>query len=259
MADVSGIDFINLLDAVLDLLKALNLFAYSQGTMEAALVEAQGATWVGGGAANHAKALSDQLVFMTRTENAVRTAVEVIRLQNPAAGARLKDILQTNVFARTSNIRAALSQTLTSANSLRQTDPSRLSGVTFFEGGAGSNVARTVNSLPSEQLKTMALRSQLAPGVEPTVMPSAAQAEQQTMSLIRQMPVTADDIKNNIKTITGGFIAAVRLWVSQFLSNLSAALRLAMIAAEEALVAFGSRLTTPFIIIGHPWGEPIEA
>ena len=65
------------------------------------------------------------------------------------------------------------------------------------------------------------------------------------------------DIRNNIKTVMGGFIAAVRIWVSEFLASVSAALRLSMIVAEEALINFGSRLTTPIILIGSPWAEPM--
>jgi hypothetical protein len=259
MADPSAIDFVTLLEAVFNIVDALDGFKYNQGTMQAALIEAQGAVWAKNGTMDHATKLSQFLVNLTRLENASKVVVETIRLQSPAAGARLKDIMQDTVFKQTNNIKAAINQTLQTANTLRQTDPNRLRGVTFFEGGAGTNVARTVSSLPSEQLKTMAVQNQLAPGVQPTVLPNSVPAGQQTMSLIRQMPITAEDIKNNIKTITGGFIAAIRLWVSQFLSTMSAALRLAMIAAEEALINFGSRLTTPIIIIGKPWGEPITA
>jgi hypothetical protein len=73
------------------------------------------------------------------------------------------------------------------------------------------------------------------------------------------MPVTAEDIRKNISQIVTGFIAAIRLWVSQYITQAGAVARLAMIAIEEALVAFGSRLTTPIIIIGKPWGEPTVA
>jgi hypothetical protein len=256
MADPSGADFVNLLNAVLDILDALDAFKYNQGTMEAALIEAQGATWAKNGVMNHATKLSQFLVNLTRLEDAAKVSVNAIRVQNPAAGARLKDILQNNVFRQTNTIKAAINQTLSTSNTLRQTNPERFKDVTFFEGGAGTNVSRTASSLPSEQLKTMALRNQLATGVKPTLLPEDMEEEQRTISLIRQMPVTAEDIKNNIKQITGGFIAAVRLWVSQFMASVNAALRLAMIAAEEAIVGFGSRLTSPVIFINAPWRLP---
>ncbi|QBY55464.1 hypothetical protein [Cupriavidus oxalaticus] len=248
-----------LLDRLLDLMEALDGFGWTQGKHEAALVEAQGAQWVKGGGGNHLQSLIEYRNRIVRLEGGVKGVVETIRVANPAASQRLKDILSANLFNRTNAIKAAIDQTETTVRSLRQTDPNRFVGVKFFEGGAGTNVGRTVSSLPSEQLKTMAIRSQLRQGVEPTLLPRTQPAAERTISLIRQMPVSAEDVRRNISQMVAGFLAAVRVWMSQMLSQASAAARLAMIGIEEALVGFGSRLTTPVILIGKPWGEPIQS
>jgi uncharacterized membrane protein len=105
-------------------------------------------------------------------------------------------------------------------------------------------------------MKTPQIQSQLRAGVDASIIPRAHPLAQRTLSLIRQLPVTFEDLRRNIAQITGAILAAVRLWVSQFLAIAGAAARAAMFALEEALVALGSRLTTPFIFIGTPWRQP---
>jgi hypothetical protein len=44
--------------------------------------------------------------------------------------------------------------------------------------------------------------------------------------------------------------------MSQTMAAANAALRAGMLLIEEAIVEMGSRLTTPIIIIGNPFGQP---
>ncbi|MFC2253346.1 hypothetical protein ACETRX_27140 [Labrys portucalensis] len=256
MTEVPIVDFMKLFDSISALLNQLARGQFLRGTFEAALVEAQGATWVGGSTGNHLKELTDARAMLVNTEQGIRKIVDIIGFQSPQVSARLSRILDDNLFNRTGQLRTAITETETLAAELKVSNGTRFQGVQFFEGGPGGNVARTLSSLPSEQLKTPALQSQLRQGVDATLLPRAHPLAQRTMEALRQMPVTFEDIKQNVGKITTSLIGAIRLWMSQFMQQAGAAARLAMVALEQALVSFGSRLTTPLILIGRPWGEP---
>lgn len=248
--------YIDLLNGVIELLTRMSRGSFLQGSYEATLIEAQGAEWVAGGARDHLTKIIEARNMIVNGETNIKNIVNLIRAQNIAAGDKLKEVLEQNLFRHTRLLKDTITQTEQMANNLRQTDPNRLQGVKFFEGGAGGNVARTVSSLPSEQMKQPFIQSQLRPGVERSIVPQAHPMAQRTISLIRQLPVTFEDIRRNIVQITAGLLAAIRLWVSQFLAQASAVARLAMFTLEQALVRFGSRPTMPILFIGGSWRLP---
>lgn len=247
----------DLLDAIIILLTRMTRGAFLQGSHEAALIEAQGAQWVSGGASDHLTKIVQARASLVNSENVIKNIIDLIRAQNPAAATRLKDVLEQNLFRHSRVLKEAIDQTEKMAIDLRNSDPRRLEGVKFFEGGAGGNVARTVSSLPSEQLKTPALQSQLRAGVEPSIVPRTHPQAQRTIALIRQLPATFEEIRKNITQITASLLAAIRLWVSQFVAQASATARLAIALLEESLVTIGSKLTTPLIFINtSSWRLP---
>jgi hypothetical protein len=247
--------FAELLEVITRMLNIFTRGAFLQGTYEAAIVEAQGATWVGGGARDHLTELVEIRQALLTLEQQITMIVNQLGL-NAASGGRLNEILENNLFKFSRTFRDIITQTESLCAQLRTTDATRLQGVSFFEGGAGPNVQRTVGSLPSQQLQQTFMRSQLAPGVEPTIVRSGQPAFQQVLNSIRTLPVTFDDLKRNVQQITGSLIAAIRLWMSQTMAAANAALRAGMLLIEEAIVEMGSRLTTPIIIIGNPFGQP---
>jgi hypothetical protein len=255
MAGIPAEIYVDLLEGVVDLLNMMTKGAFLQGTHEAALVEAQGAGWVGG-SGNHLNDIVQARNAIVNKEEVIKKILTLIRGQNPAAAARLKDLLEQNLFRHSRVLKDTITQTEQMALQLRTTEGQRLAGVKFFEGGGGANVGRTVASLPSEQLKTPALQSQLRAGVEPSIVPRAHPLAQRTVGLIRQLPVTFEDVKRNIAQITGSILTAIRIWVSEFVAQASAAARVAMFALEAALVRFGSSLSTPLIFIGGSWRQP---
>jgi hypothetical protein len=115
------------------------------------------------------------------------------------------------------------------------------------QGGLGPEIGRTSQALVSNQLTAMA-RQLEERGIEPRLIPSTQSAAQSVMASIRQLPLDGREAGQKLAAA----IASIRLLVHQTAVRAAvigrARLVAVMLGIEEALVAFGSRLTTPILI-----------
>ncbi|MBV9174339.1 MAG: hypothetical protein JOZ81_30125 [Chloroflexi bacterium] len=133
------------------------------------------------------------------------------------------------------------------ATALRQTDATRLQGVVLGQGGLGPEIGRTPQALVSNQLNAMS--SQLtARGIEPRLIPAARTSLQSVLASIRQLPIDGKDAAAKLSAA----LASMRVLLSQTIARASLVGRARLIATllgiQNALISFGSRLTTPIII-----------
>jgi hypothetical protein len=237
-----------LAQALLNLLQILDGRSHGifRGTCEAALAEAQGAQ-IGPGGFNHLQSLRNTLSVVTTRQDALENAINRIASIDPGLSLRVRQMLSP-LLNQSSQVVETLEETEQMAVDLGRTNPTRLSGVIFGQGGMGPEIARDSRALITTQMQQTA--SQLmGRGIEPRLIPDIQSGGTQLLDKIRQLPTTLDDcIRNLIATIT-----AIRLAVQQAAVQAGrvglAVLGDALLAIGEALAALGSRLVNMLLII----------
>jgi hypothetical protein len=119
--------------------------------------------------------------------------------------------------------------------------------VVLGQGGLGPEIGRTSQALVSNQLTAMA-RQLEERGIEPRLIPQSQGAAQSVLASIRQLPLDGREAGQKLAAA----IASIRLFARQTAVRAAiigrARLVAVMVGIEEALVAFGSRLSTPIVI-----------
>lgn len=235
-------------DALLRLLLILNGSSHGifRGTCEAALAEAQGAQ-IGPGGFDHLQSLRNTLAAITTRQDALENAINQAGTIDSGLAQKIRQILSP-LLNQSSQVRATLQQTEQMAVELERTDPTRLEGVIFGQGGLGPEIARDSRALITTQLQQSA--SQLsARGIEPRLIPSMQSGATFLMDRIRQLPTTLDDATRNLLAT----ITAIRIAVQQAAIQAGrvglAILSDAFTAIGTVLVDIGSRFTTLPIFI----------
>ncbi len=226
-----------------------------QGTHEAVLAEAQGAQ-IGTRGFNHLADLQGTLRDVTAREAALSNTMNKLAGEHPNLGVRLREVLRP-LFQQSQFYRSAMTQTEGMAAELARTNGTRLSGVVFGQGGGGAEVGRTTQALISTQMNQRAQELASRGINEPTrLVPSAQAAGTQVLNTIRQLPLSLRDAADKIV----GVIGAIRVLLTQaarqaltagnfVLSQALNSVERALVSASARLASFGSRLTTPIIVI----------
>jgi hypothetical protein len=226
-----------------------------QGTNQAVLAEAQGAT-LGPTGFSHLADLQNTLRAITTRETELNSVMNQLSGDHPNLGFRVRGVLKP-LFDQLTAYRTTMVQTEKMAGELAQTNGTRLSGVNFGLGGAGPEVGRTSRALISTQMQQRA--SELAArGVsEPSrLIPSARSAGNQVMNSIRQLPISTQEAAQKVT----GIIGAIRFLLTQaarqalvsgnlILSQALNSVERALINVGQAAVRAGGRLNTPIIVI----------
>jgi hypothetical protein len=216
-----------------------------QGSHEAAIFEAQGGT-IGPGGFNHLQSVLDSASAIQSRQDAVNLTLNRINGVDPIMGPRVQAMVKPLMdlgqkYLDTANL------TRDTAALLRQTDPTRFQGVVVGQGGLGPEIGRTSQALVSNQLTAMAQQLEER-GIEPRLIPQSQSAAQSALTLIRQLPLDGQEAGQKLAAA----LASIRLLVRQTAIRAAVIGRARLIAVllsiEEALVAFGSRLTTPILI-----------
>lgn len=243
-----------LVSSILDLLVIMNGNSHGilQGSNEAVLAEAQGAQ-IGARGFNHLNDLQGTLRAIITKESALNSTLEQLAAEHPNLGNRVRSVLSP-LFRLSSTYRTTLQGTEKLALELAKTDGSRLSGVTFGQGGVGPDKVRSARALISSQMSERG-RELAARGIsEPTkLVPAARTAGNQVLGNIRQLPITIRDASDRIFTVIGAIRALLTQTARQAVACGNFALSQALNSVGRALTAaasrFGTSLTTPLIII----------
>ena len=242
--DALLLDLGNALIDLLDINRGLPHGVY-QGSHEGAIFEAQGGT-IGPGGFNHLQSVLNSAVAIQRRQDAANLALNRINGVAPVLGPRVRALVKPLLDLGQQYLDTA-AKTRDTANLLAQTDPTRFQGVVVGQGGLGPEIDRTSQALVSNQLTAMAQQLEDR-GIEPRLIPQSQGAAQSVLASIRQLPLDGREAGQKL----AGAIAAIRLLVRQTAVRAAiigrARLVAVMIGIEEALVAFGSRLTTPILI-----------
>lgn len=234
-------------NALIDLLRVNRglLHGVYQGSHEAAIFEAQGGT-IGPGGFNHLQSVLDSAAAIQSRQDAANLALDRINGVDPVLGPRVRALVKPLMDLGQQYLDTA-AKTRDTANLLRQTDPTRFQGVVAGQGGLGPEIGRTSQALVSNQLTGMAQQLEER-GIEPRLIPQSQGAAQSVLASIRQLPLDGREAGQKLAAA----IAAIRLAVRQTAVRAAvigrARLVAIMVGIEEALVAFGSRLTTPILI-----------
>jgi hypothetical protein len=216
-----------------------------QGSHEAAIFEAQGGT-IGPGGFDHLNDVLNTANAIQRRQDAVNLALNRINGVDPVMGPRVRTLVDPLLKLGQQYLDTA-TQTSNMAATMRQAAPTRFQGVVVGQGGLGPEIGRTSQALVSNQLTAMA-RQLEERGIEPRLIPSTQSAAQSVMASIRQLPLDGREAGQKLAAA----IASIRLLVHQTAVRAAvigrARLVAVMLGIEEALVAFGSRLTTPILI-----------
>ncbi|KGN39708.1 hypothetical protein [Knoellia aerolata] len=216
-----------------------------QGSHEAALFEAQGGM-IGPGGFNHLQSVIDSAAAIQTRQDAANLALNRINGVDPVLGPRVRALCQPVLDLGQRYLDAA-AQTRNAAAVLQQTNATRLQGVVVGQGGLGPEIVRSEQALVSNQLTAMAQQLE-ARGIEPRLIPQAQSALQSTLNAIKQLPIDGREAAHKL----GVVLASIRLLVRQTAVRAAiigrARLLAVLLGIEQALVAFGSRLTTPILI-----------
>ncbi|MEG3627097.1 hypothetical protein [Streptomyces poriticola] len=217
-----------------------------QGSHEAALFEAQGGV-IGPGGFNHLGDVLNTARNIQGNRDAVELALNRLQGVGPAVGVRVR-MLCDPVLRLADNYLRIVKETENAATVLRQTGPTRLQGVVLGQGGLGPEIGRTSQALVTNQMNAMSAQL-TARGIEPRPIPSTQPALQPVLNSIRQLPLNGREAAAKL----AGALGAMRALISQTAVRAGligrARLTAALLGIETALVEFGSRLTTPIIVI----------
>ena len=216
-----------------------------QGSHEAALFEAQGGV-IGPGGFDHLNSVVQTARAIQTSRDALDLALNRLQGVEPAVGVRVRALCDPLLRLMGDYLKTA-ADTNAAATALRQTDATRLQGVVLGQGGLGPEIGRTPQALVSNQLNAMS--SQLtARGIEPRLIPAARTSLQSVLASIRQLPIDGKDAAAKLSAA----LASMRVLLSQTIARASLVGRARLIATllgiQNALISFGSRLTTPIII-----------
>lgn len=234
-------------NAVIELLSINRglLHGIYQGSHEAAIFEAQGGV-IGPGGFNHLQSVLDSASAIQSRQDAANLALNRINGVDPFLGPRVRAFVKPLLNLSQQYLDVA-ARTRDTATLLRQSDPTRFEGVVVGQGGLGPEIGRTSQALVSNQLTAMAEQLE-ARGIEPQLIPRSQSAAQSVLSAIRQLPMDGREAAQKLAAV----IASIRLLVRQTAIRVAiigrARLVAVIIGIEEALVLFGSRLTTPILI-----------
>jgi hypothetical protein len=213
-----------------------------QGTYDAALAEWQGAVILKDSAApfQHYQSMRETANALVYNRDAILEGIAKLRQTDPEAASTAARSLEPLLNESTRAISLA-QDTESVMNELTNTGAAqRLAGVVLTPQG------RTSAGLVSNQLA--AQRMALLPrGVE------QAGWVQSIMARIRAVPITPQEVRQRaveLSTRVSAFAAAVRAALTGARAAAPGVLNLLLVW----LTQFGSRLTTPIILIGDPFG-----
>ena len=222
-----------------------------QGTQQAVVAEAQGAVLLdaSGTAFNHLGSLQESSRALVNRENEIQAGLtRMARIHGPLAQ-RVREIVQP-LLNRSASTRVILAETEARAAVLARTAPARLQNVRLGTGGLGPEIARNEAALVTNQLEAQAMQLR-AQGIQPTLLPDAAQS-QQFIQRIRQLSLNERDAIVKLTSILTG----MRIAIARTLSQASAAARALLstileplsVALEFLASRLGSMLVTPILI-----------
>jgi hypothetical protein len=217
-----------------------------QGTHEAAIFEAQGGQ-IGPGGFSHLDDLRRTAAAIQTRQDALNLALNRLNGIDSAVGSRVKEVCQP-LLRQSGELLNTARQTESAAASLQQTDPTRFQGVVLGQGGLGPEIGRTTNALVSTQLNQQA-RQLTQRGIEPRLIPAARTALQGVVTQIRNLPLDAKEAVRNLTATLVAMRTLLTVFARQALLAGRVALAAALASIEQALVAIGSRLTTPILIL----------
>lgn len=216
-----------------------------QGSHEAAIFEAQGGA-IGPGGFNHLQSVLNSAAAIQSHQDAANLALNRINGVDPALGPRVRALCQPILDLGQRYLDTA-TKTRDAVALLRQTDPTRFQGVVVGQGGLGPEIGRTSQALVSNQLTAMAQELEQR-GIEPRLIPQSQNALQSVLTSIRQLPIDGREAAQKLAAV----LASIRLLIRQTAVRAAVIGRARLVAVlvgiEGALVAFGSRLTTPILI-----------
>ena len=232
-----------------------------RGSLEAVLAEAQGADVVGpdGQPFNHYQSLIDTLNALRNNAGTIRDILAQIRARGDYRTVEELSRSLRPLLDLARDREAVMAETQALAETLEETNPQRLAGVAFGQGGLGVQTGRTIASLVSTQLQMLATTLR-ARGIDPVLVPQNLRASASLLlDEIEELPVSTEQSA----PAAAATDASVRLIISQILTRLGAGAttllqRLAPLL--EALWSIGGRLISiPFILVdqnGNPIGTP---
>lgn len=241
----SLVELCNAMLQLLGILRNGTAHGIYQGTHQAAIFEAQGGQ-IGAEGFDHLGPVVRTLTSLQNARSALLGSLGQLQGIDAPLGVRMRTLCQPAITLTEEYIDIA-SQTKMAAESLRQTDPTRLQGVILGQGGMGAQVGRTVEALAENQINAMANQLQQR-NIEPRLIPTARAALQQVMPSIRNLPLDGREAAGKLMTT----VTAMRLLISKTAVRATAVGRARIIATflsiETMLIEFGSRLSTPIIV-----------
>ena len=129
-----------------------------RGSLEAVLAEAQGADVVGpdGQPFNHYQSLIDTLNALRNNAGTIRDILAQIRARGDYRTVEELSRSLRPLLDLARDREAVMAETQALAETLEETNPQRLAGVAFGQGGLGVQTGRTIASLVSTQLQMLA-------------------------------------------------------------------------------------------------------
>ncbi len=222
-----------------------------RGTHEVVLVEAQGAEVLdsAGNVFNHMDSLRQSRAALVNREQEIQRGLTFFARFSNTLSFKIREIVRP-IVTRSESMRALMDETETKALELARTNGTRLQGVRIGAGGLGPEVARSEASLVSAQLEAQAVQLR-ARGIEPTILPNAAQASSY-LARVRALAVNNKDSAAKMFPV----LTAMRVAAQQALRQASIAGRALLstvldgllIALEAVAARIGTTLTTPILI-----------
>jgi hypothetical protein len=211
-------DVLTHLPRVLDQIRnVLSHSAALRGTAEAALAESQGAQMVveDGSIAQHFPNLSNAARSLQGSQEVIRSSLQLLhREEGFQAASDVKNIVKPLV-----EIAKDRTQVMSSVRqlglTLQQTVPSRLAGMRFGQGGLGTELGRSYNSLVSVQIQQQA-GELVKRGVDPRLIPqNLGPTANAVMDDIEEMPISLQDAAKQVGPAAAASGAAARAAVAR--------------------------------------------
>jgi hypothetical protein len=240
-----------------------------RGSCEAAIAEAQGAQIIiadgGGKTSDHITSLGQSLRALQNARAQISNLLGQLRMQAQFGNVPFEEVNDLSgalkpLTALEGEREAVMQETLNLVETLKATNPGRLAGVAFGQGGLGPEIGRTVQSLVTSQIQ------QLAPtltsrGIEPSLVPSnLVGAAEELLEEIEEMPIST----KAAAVEAAAAAAMVRASVTSLLARMTATASSTFLESVggflEAMWGVGGRLISfPLILFdknGNLIGSP---